>query len=84
MGRTVAAKVAARLIEAGLTPSTPVAVIENASRADRRAYAGRLDELARIAGGHDLTGPVLILVGEVVALGNIAETPAALAELAVA
>jgi uroporphyrin-III C-methyltransferase/precorrin-2 dehydrogenase/sirohydrochlorin ferrochelatase len=84
MGRTVAAKVARRLIEAGLAASTPVAVIENASRTDRRAYAGRLDQLAVIAGGHDLTGPVLILVGEVVALGNIAETPAALAELAVA
>jgi uroporphyrin-III C-methyltransferase/precorrin-2 dehydrogenase/sirohydrochlorin ferrochelatase len=84
MGRTVAAKVAARLIEAGLARSTPVAVIENASRPDRRAYAGRLDQLAVIAGGHDLTGPVLILVGEVVALGNIAETPASLAELAVA
>jgi uroporphyrin-III C-methyltransferase/precorrin-2 dehydrogenase/sirohydrochlorin ferrochelatase len=84
MGRTVAAKVAARLVEAGLPPSTPVAVIENASRSDRRAYAGRLDELAAIAGGHDLTGPVLILVGEVVALSNIAETPAALSELAVA
>ena len=45
MGRTVAAKVAARLIEAGLAAATPVAVIENASRPDRRAYAGRLDEL---------------------------------------
>jgi uroporphyrin-III C-methyltransferase/precorrin-2 dehydrogenase/sirohydrochlorin ferrochelatase len=84
MGRTVAGKVAARLIEAGLSATTPVAVVENASRADRRAYAGRLDQLAAIAGGHDLNGPVLILVGEVVALGNIAETPAALAELAVA
>ncbi len=84
MGRTVAAKVARRLIEAGLAASTPVAVIENASRPGRHAYAGRLDELAAIAGGNDLSGPVLILVGEVVALGNIAETPASLSKLAVA
>ena len=82
MGRTVAAKVAARLIEAGLAASTPVAVIENASRPDRRAYAGRLDELAAIAGRAELTGPVLIIVGEVVAAGAIAGAPAALAELA--
>lgn len=82
MGRTVGAKVAARLIEAGLAASTPVAIIENASRADRRAYAGRLDELARLAGQPDLNGPVLILVGEVVALGNIAGAPGALSELA--
>jgi uroporphyrin-III C-methyltransferase/precorrin-2 dehydrogenase/sirohydrochlorin ferrochelatase len=34
MGRSVAARVAARLIESGLASSTPVAVIENASRSD--------------------------------------------------
>ncbi|HLB79912.1 MAG TPA: siroheme synthase CysG, partial [Dongiaceae bacterium] len=84
MGRTVAAKVAARLIEAGLNASTPVAVIENASRPDRRSYAGRLDELGNIAGNQGLSGPVLILIGDVVAEGNIAANPAALAELAAA
>lgn len=84
MGRTVAASVAARLIEAGMKPSTPVAVIENASRKDRRAYAGVLSELAQIADRPELTGPVLILVGDVVAQGNIAEAPAPLAELAAA
>lgn len=81
MGRTVAAKVAARMIEAGMHAATPVAVIENASRADRRAYAGRLDELAKITADPDLTGPVLIIVGEVVAAGNIVNEPARLTEL---
>jgi uroporphyrin-III C-methyltransferase/precorrin-2 dehydrogenase/sirohydrochlorin ferrochelatase len=81
MGRTVAAKVAARMIEAGLHAATPVAVIENASRPDRRAYAGRLDELANITADPDLTGPVLIIVGEVVAAGNIVGQPARLTEL---
>jgi uroporphyrin-III C-methyltransferase/precorrin-2 dehydrogenase/sirohydrochlorin ferrochelatase len=84
MGRSVAAKVAARLVEAGLAASTPVAVIENASRPDRRAYAGRLAELSRIAERPELTGPVLIIVGDVVAAGNIAGAPAALTELAAA
>ena len=82
MGRTVAAKVAARLIEAGLSASTPVAVIENASRADRRAYAGRLDGLAALAARPETAGPVLIIVGEVVAAGALAGAPAALTELA--
>jgi uroporphyrin-III C-methyltransferase/precorrin-2 dehydrogenase/sirohydrochlorin ferrochelatase len=82
MGRSVAAKVATRLIGAGLNASTPVAVIENASRADRRAYAGRLDQLPTLAGKPDLTGPVLFLIGEVVAAGNIVGEPAALSELA--
>ena len=84
MGRTVAAKVATRLIEAGLSASTPVAVIENASRPDHRAYAGRLSDLAAIAAIDDIAGPVLILVGEVVALGNIVEAPLALSKLAAA
>ncbi len=82
MGRTVAARVAARLIEAGLSAATPVAVIENASRADARAYAGRLDELASLAGRPEISGPVLIIVGEVVAAGAIAGAPSALTELA--
>jgi uroporphyrin-III C-methyltransferase / precorrin-2 dehydrogenase / sirohydrochlorin ferrochelatase len=82
MGRSVAAKLAARLIEAGLAASTPVAVIENASRTDRRAYAGRLDELAALAAWPELTGPVLFIVGEVVAAGAIAAEPAALTALA--
>lgn len=84
MGRSVAAKVAARLVEAGLAASTPVAVIENASRPDRRAYAGRLSELAALAERPELTGPVLIIVGDVVAAGNMAEAPASLAELSAA
>ena len=65
MGRSVAGKVASRLIEAGLKSSTPVAVIENASLSSRRAYTGRLDQLGDIAGHPELTGPVLIIVGDV-------------------
>ena len=84
MGRTVAGKVASQLVAAGLSPATPVAVIENASRPDHRAYAGRLDELARLAGEPDLAGPVLIIVGEVVAQGNIVGAPATLSQLLVA
>jgi len=82
MGHAVAAKLAARLMTAGLSASTPVAVIENASRAGRRGYQGRLDELARLAARPDLTGPVLIIIGDVVALGAIGAEPAALSGLA--
>lgn len=82
MGHAVAAKVAARLIEAGLQPSTPVAVLENASRTDRHAFAGRLDGLAALAARPELTGPVLFIIGDVVAAGSIAAAPAPLAELA--
>ncbi len=67
MGRTVAADVAERLIGAGLSPVTPVAVIENASRAEETVYAGRLAELRRFAERDEVSGPALIIVGEVVA-----------------
>ena len=68
--------------QAGLAASTPVAVIENASRADRRAYAGRLDELVSIASQPELTGPVLFIIGDVVAEGAIDAEPAPLAAMA--
>jgi uroporphyrin-III C-methyltransferase/precorrin-2 dehydrogenase/sirohydrochlorin ferrochelatase len=43
-----------------------------------------LDELARIADRPDLTGPVLIIVGDVVAAGAIESVPASLSELVAA
>ncbi len=72
MGKATAARVATRLVSAGLAASTPVAVVENASRGDRRAFAGRLDALPRIAARPELAGPVLIIIGDVVAAGAIA------------
>lgn len=71
MGKATAGRVASQLMAAGLAASTPVAVVENASRSDRRAFAGRLDGLARIAAQPELAGPVLIIIGEVVAAGAI-------------
>lgn len=82
MGLSVAARVAAQLTAAGLAPSTPVAVIENASLPTSRAYAGRLAELQQLADRHDINGPALFLIGEVVAQGAILAAPAPLAELA--
>lgn len=67
MGRTVAAEVAARLAEAGLSAATPVAVVENASHESERVYGGVLADLAAIAGRDDIAGPVLIVIGEAVA-----------------
>jgi uroporphyrin-III C-methyltransferase/precorrin-2 dehydrogenase/sirohydrochlorin ferrochelatase len=59
-----------------------VAIIENASRADRRAFSGRLDELAALAATPGLSGPVLFIIGEVVAAGSIVAAPKPLSELA--
>ncbi|WP_420338783.1 siroheme synthase CysG [Roseibium sp.] len=66
MGRTVAASVADRLIDAGMTPTTPVAVIENAAHPDERQFAGDLSELAVLSNRAEIDGPVLIVIGEAV------------------
>lgn len=67
MGRSVAASVAQRLMAAGLPPETTVAVIENASRRDKRMLHGVLADLPRLDGRNDLTGPVMVIIGDAVA-----------------
>jgi len=70
MGRSVAASVATRLIEAGLGVETTVAVIENASRADRRLLHGTLNDLPDLEHRDELTGPVMVIIGDAVAGAN--------------
>ena len=70
MGRTVAASVAERLMQAGLPSETTVAVIENASRSDRRLLHGTLKDLPSLQFRSELTGPVMVIIGEAVAGAN--------------
>ena len=67
MGRTVAGKIATRLMAAGLPATTPVAVVENAARADETVLTGSLDSLPRLSRRSHIDGPVLIVIGEAVA-----------------
>ncbi|TGQ16051.1 MULTISPECIES: siroheme synthase CysG [unclassified Mesorhizobium] len=70
MGRSVAAEVAGRLIEAGLSPDTAVAVVENASLGNRRRFHGTLADLPSLEQRADLTGPVMTIIGDAVAGAN--------------
>ena len=70
MGRTVAASVAERLMQAGIPAETTVAVIENASRADRRLLHGTLRDLPDLQHRDELTGPVMVIIGDAVAGAN--------------
>lgn len=72
MGKSVAGRIVARLVGAGLPLPTPVLAVENAGRASRRLFAGTLGELRSLAARDDLSGPVLILIGEATAHGDIA------------
>jgi uroporphyrin-III C-methyltransferase/precorrin-2 dehydrogenase/sirohydrochlorin ferrochelatase len=71
MGRSVAASVAERLIASGLPAETTVAVIENASRRDKRMLHGVLADLPGLDARDDLTGPVMVIIGDAVAGANL-------------
>lgn len=74
MGRTVAASVAGRLMQAGLPPETTVAIIENASRRDRRLMHGILRDLPDLEHHDELTGPVMVIIGDAVAGANFEQS----------
>ena len=65
MGVTTTPRVMAQLIRHGMSPATPVAIIENGTRADQRVVTGRLSGLAELVTAKGITGPAIIVVGEV-------------------
>jgi uroporphyrin-III C-methyltransferase len=69
MGVTTAALLAERLIQAGRAASTPVLVVENASRPDERRVLTSLAQLPTATAGLD--GPALLVIGEVAALADV-------------
>lgn len=69
MGKSIAASAAIRLIIHGMPSRTPVGIVVNAGRAERRLHRGTLGQLAD-GGGSFGDGPAVILVGEAVAAGD--------------
>lgn len=74
MGRSTAAEVAQRLIEAGLSPDTAVAVVENASLPSRRMLHGTLADLPSLEAHDELSGPVMTIIGDAVAGANFSRS----------
>jgi uroporphyrin-III C-methyltransferase/precorrin-2 dehydrogenase/sirohydrochlorin ferrochelatase len=70
MGLSAAETVSSRLIAAGLSPSTPAAIVARGTRRDQRVSLGTLAGLPALARDHAEGGPALIIVGEVAALAN--------------
>lgn len=68
MGVEAAAEIAANLIEAGRSPATPVAVVENGATPRARRFLTWLDDLGAIIRRESIGAPSLILIGEVTAL----------------
>lgn len=77
MGVATAPRTAARLIEYGLPASTPIAVIENGTRPNERVLTGRLGDLAQVIQEEAVTGPAVIVIGEVARRAETAKAFAA-------
>lgn len=77
MGLARAAAIAGRLIGAGRAPSTPAAIVENASLPEERRIVTRLDCIEQAAAG--LSGPALLMIGEAMSLAR-EDTPRAATE----
>lgn len=68
MGLSTAPALAARLLADGWSPATPVIAVARVTQAGERRMATTLDVLASHATGFGLSGPALLIVGEVASL----------------
>ncbi|MCG8356880.1 MAG: siroheme synthase CysG [Kiloniellales bacterium] len=80
MGVSTAGAIARRLIEHGASPSLPLAVIEKGTRSDQKVVRGRLENLEGLIASAGITGPALLVIGEVAR--EAASAPIAAAALA--
>jgi uroporphyrin-III C-methyltransferase len=67
MGVATAEAIAEKLIADGLAPETPLAVIENATRADMRVLRSPLAGLAALVDQQRVKSPAVIVIGDVAA-----------------
>ena len=68
MGVGTLSVICAKLIEHGLPPGTPAALIERATLPDQRSIIGTLQSLPALSVAHKVSPPALIMVGETVSL----------------
>jgi uroporphyrin-III C-methyltransferase len=73
MGLATAAAITDKLIGDGLSPTMPVAVIENATRPSMRVLRGVLAGLDTLVATHRVQSPALIIIGEVAAREGVAQ-----------
>lgn len=73
MGVSTIARSCTRLIEHGLDPHTPAAVIENGTLPEQRTVTGSLGDLAELVAANGIKGPGLFIVGDVVSAAKGAQ-----------
>ncbi len=72
MGVKTAPQIAEKLMADGLAPDVPVAVVENAARANMRVLRGPLAALPELVERERVKSPALIIIGEVTARADAA------------
>jgi uroporphyrin-III C-methyltransferase/precorrin-2 dehydrogenase/sirohydrochlorin ferrochelatase len=83
MGRSTAGSIAGRLIDHGMAPTTPAAIIENGTRPEQKVAVGEVAGLEHMIAAAGISGPSLIVIGEVARMADAAalwaeaEAPAA-------
>jgi uroporphyrin-III C-methyltransferase len=82
MGHKALDRLCARLIEHGLPPSLPAAMVENGTLPGQRTVRATLATLAAVVARVPPTGPALVIVGEVAAFAAAAASEAGHAEAA--
>jgi len=75
MGVSTAGRIARGLIDGGLGAATPVAVVESGTTEAERVLTGTLGGLERLVAAGGVSGPALIVIGEVAALARATELP---------
>lgn len=70
MGVKTAPQIAEKLMADGLAPDMPVAVVENAARAEMRVLRGPLAGLPALVEDNRVKSPALIIIGDVTAEGD--------------
>ncbi len=83
MGVSSAGRTAARLIEHGMAPDTPAAIVNNGTLDSQQMAIGPLARLGALVAEHGIEGPAIIVVGEVVRAADAACPPERLHALAV-
>lgn len=67
MGVATSEAIAEKLMADGLSPETPIAVVENATRADMRVLRSSLAGLPKLIADKDVKSPALVIIGDVTA-----------------
>lgn len=70
-------ELAEELLAEGLSPATPVAVVQKGTLPDQKVLIATLDTLAEVAGRERIETPALVIAGEVVLLSSFSSAPAA-------